>query len=170
MYVDRDCCNQDGDSATGRTFAGCPDLFVRLDIWHFIRRFSSACTTDCHPLYSVFLSKLSTCIFEWDKDNLALLNDAKRAEMHQEHRYDVSEEDVIRALSSKELAKHCRRKTRGVAATTRLIDSLIEVLDSEQGSYTMGVPLFNHKRMESTWIAQRNHVGCIQDVEGYQLY
>ena len=58
MYVDQDCCSSTGDSAVTWTFCRWPDLAVRLDVWHFIRRFSSACTTDTHPLYSVFLSKM----------------------------------------------------------------------------------------------------------------
>ena len=55
MYVDRDCCSSAGDSAVARMFCMWPDLVVRLDVWHFIRRFGSAWTTDTHP------STLSSC-------------------------------------------------------------------------------------------------------------
>ena len=100
---------------------------MRLDVWYFICRFSSAYTTDTHPLYSVFLSKLSTCIFEWDAGDLALLREAKPVQLGGK---GMAFADVSQHITRKELEKHCRRCTRGRDKTTILIQALIDVLDS----------------------------------------
>ena len=50
---------------------------VRLDIWHFMRRLGRGCTSESHPLYGTFMSKLSSCIFEWDADDYDRLLSAK---------------------------------------------------------------------------------------------
>ena len=50
---------------------------VRLDIWHFMRRLARGCSTESHPLYGVFMAKLSSCIFEWDSEDYERLLEAK---------------------------------------------------------------------------------------------
>ena len=42
MYVDRDCCSSTGTSAVAHMFCRWPDLAMRPDVRHFIRRFRSA--------------------------------------------------------------------------------------------------------------------------------
>ncbi|XP_062599360.1 uncharacterized protein LOC134260843 [Saccostrea cucullata] len=123
LYVDRDCCRT---SSVRKYFGAWPFLHIRLDIWHFMRRFPSGCTTDKHQLYSVFMGKLKQCIFKYDEGDLKLLKTAKRAEMIQEGIPDPTYDDVFRKLSSSELQQHCRRLTRGTAETSRLISSLME--------------------------------------------
>ena len=55
-------------------FSAWGDLEIRLDIWHFMRRLAFGCTSEAHPLYGVFMSQLSGCIFEWgDRDYNCLL-------------------------------------------------------------------------------------------------
>lgn len=76
-----------------------------------MRRFPSGCTTDKHPLYSIFMGKLSQCVFKWDEDDLQLLTTAKREEMILQGVVNPSEKDVRRNLSSTELALHCKRVT-----------------------------------------------------------
>ena len=151
MYVDWDCCSSGGDSAVARKICMWPDLAVRLDVWHFIRRFSSACTTDTHPLNSVFLSKLSACIFEWDAGDLTLLREAKQAQLSAK---GMSYADVSQHITHQELEKHCRCRTRGTDKTTLLIQALIDVLDSPSGCDTTGMRLFDH----------------IKDITRYQMY
>ena len=34
-----------------------------------MRRLARGCTTESHPLYGVFMSRLSDMIFEWDSGN-----------------------------------------------------------------------------------------------------
>jgi hypothetical protein len=135
-----------------------------------MRRMASGCTTEAHQMYSLYMSKLSACIFEWDNEDLQRLCAAKRAELAQAGLTGLSEGDIQRRLSRKELALHCRRSTRGVDETTNLIDQLIAVLDSDAGKDTLGVPLLDHDRIQALWKQQRQHIKCIQDPPGIQLY
>ena len=77
LYTDRDCCTKDGQSKYRVLFSGW-DLCVRLDVWHFMRRLAGGCTSESHPLYGPFMSRLSEAIFEWDRSDLDLLLAAKR--------------------------------------------------------------------------------------------
>lgn len=63
LYVDRDCC---GNRSPKQVLSEWPNLFVRLDVWHFMRRLSAGVTTESHPLYASFMSSLSQCLFQWD--------------------------------------------------------------------------------------------------------
>ncbi|KAH3826018.1 hypothetical protein DPMN_127907 [Dreissena polymorpha] len=118
MYVDRDCC---GDSLLRKLFYAWPNMIMRLDIWHFMRRFSLGCSTDAHILYPVFMSRLSKAIFEWSAEDLDMLREAKRLELITRHVTDPTRDDIVRWLTKTELATYCRRRTRGTEETTRLI-------------------------------------------------
>ncbi|KAM8867919.1 uncharacterized protein ACB058_005813 [Synchiropus picturatus] len=39
LYVDRDCCASAGQSHLRQLFHEWPELIVRLDVWHLMRRF-----------------------------------------------------------------------------------------------------------------------------------
>ncbi|MEQ2267365.1 hypothetical protein XENORESO_004990 [Xenotaenia resolanae] len=73
-------------------------------------------------------------------------------------------------ISRKELALHCRRRTRGVEETARRIKELIDEMDSEKGRDTLGVPLLDHERIQQIWKDQQRHAAYIQDPEGFPLY
>jgi len=77
IYTDRDCCNSTGPSKIKALFSAWPDLQVRLDIWHFMHRIAVGCSAESHPLYGVFMSQLSGCIFEWNKQDYDQLQMAK---------------------------------------------------------------------------------------------
>lgn len=62
--IDRDCCGTQGQSKFNFLFSGWSNMVVRLDIFHFMRRLASACNSESHPLYSVFIASLVRCIFE----------------------------------------------------------------------------------------------------------
>ena len=111
LYDDRDCC---GDSSNRRMFHAWPMLQIRLDI-------SRGCMTDVHALYGVFMGRLSRVIFEWSENDLRLLSDAKRGQLIERHLTDPTDDDIVRWLTKHELALHCRRKTRSVEETTRLL-------------------------------------------------
>lgn len=49
--------------------------------WHFMRRMAAGCTADARPLYPTFMGCLSAGIFEWDAQDLTLLQQAKRAQL-----------------------------------------------------------------------------------------
>eukprot|EP00057_Strongylocentrotus_purpuratus_P011045 XP_011665519.1 PREDICTED: uncharacterized protein LOC105438869 [Strongylocentrotus purpuratus] len=166
LYVDRDCCNT--NSRLRRKFEALQDMTIRSDIWHRMRRLATGCSTDSHQLYSVFLGRLSACIFEWSGEDLRLLMEAKRAVLDGQHILNPTDQYVISSISQKEMARHCKRKTRGAEETTRLIGDLIEALDREQGLDTIGVPLFDHDRIWHEWDKQ-NHMECIHDPDDINL-
>ena len=170
MYVDRDCCSQHGPCRVKTMYAEWDGLQVRLDIWHFMRRFAAGVTTEAHPLYGIFMARLSTCIFEWDLEDVAALRRAKEGELTAQRIGHISGEAVTARITRRELARHCRRRTRGVEETTRLIGSLISLFDSASGKDTLGVPLLDHQRIQHIWREQEKHVACIQDPEDLQLY
>lgn len=66
FYVDRDCCSQRMNSK----FYQWENMQIRLDIWHFLRRFAAGCSSESHALYSTFMSQLSACVFKWDPEDL----------------------------------------------------------------------------------------------------
>lgn len=142
---------------------------VRLDIFHFMRRFTKGLTTEHHPLFGTFCSKLSTCIFEWDKEDIHRLKEAKRAELKKKHQGHIpTDSQVLSSIKSSELVKHCRRRTRGVEETRvlikQLLDSMWDLTD------TSGLHLINHDSMSDVWEIQQKHLPCIQDPPGVQLY
>ncbi|XP_052705256.1 uncharacterized protein LOC128181043 [Crassostrea angulata] len=167
LYVDRDCC---GNNQLRRMFSDWPELSIRLDIWHFMRRLSVGCTTDAHALYATFMSRLSQCIYMWDPEDVEALVAAKKSELEAMHVENQTDDDVFRHIKTSELAMHCRRTTRGVEETTRLISQLIQSLDGDKGRDTQGVPLINSERMAEIWKQQQKHVQCIQDPPNVQLY
>ena len=142
---------------------------VRLDIFHFMRRFTKGLTTEHHPLYGTFCHKLSSCIFVWDQKDYALLREAKKAELKKQYRGVLpTEKQVTAAITRNELARHCRRCTREVEDMKRLINELLaELWDATD---TAGLRLINAQSMEQVWSVQQKHLPCIQDPPGVDLY
>ncbi len=142
---------------------------MRLDVFHFMRRFADGLTTEHHPLYGTFCSKLSSTIFEWDKQDVCHLKEAKQAELRKKlPGYEPTDAQVLATITTSELARHCRRRTRGVEETrTRiqsLLDSMWQLVDST------GLHLINHGSMPRVWQIQQKHLPCIQDPPNVQLY
>ncbi|MEQ2246420.1 hypothetical protein ILYODFUR_038301, partial [Ilyodon furcidens] len=151
LYVHRDCCRADGNSgAAAALFASWPLLEVRLDIWHFIRRLAAGVTAESHPLYPDFMRCISASIFEWDPEDVSRLKRAKQAERSR----------MGTVHSAKEMARHCRRRTRGAQETERLVSETIQAFMG--ATDTMNIPLLDQARMEDIWRTQRKHVACIQ--------
>ncbi|MEQ2189554.1 hypothetical protein GOODEAATRI_026422, partial [Goodea atripinnis] len=170
LYVDCGCCVSEGMSKLQDRFGEWPDLHIRLDIWHFMRRLAVGCTTDAHPLYPAFMRALSSCIFEWDAGDLDLLRQAKIKQLQQEGIACTTNFVVEGRITKKELSTFCRRRTRGEVATIVQIECLLEELRGPKGRDLMGVPLLDEVRMKHIWRVQQRHVKCIQDVPGIQLY
>ena len=83
-----------------------------------------------------------------------------------------SDSDALRHISKKKLALHCRRQTRGVETTRKLVHKLLLAFEGEQGRDSLGVPLLN-SQMWAMWETLKPHIVCIQDPEGehqVQLY
>ena len=133
-----------------------------------MRRVAVGVTSESHPLYPIFISSLSRCIFEWDQQDLDSLYAAKRLELVGNGIKNPSSEAVRSAVSKKELSSHCRRRTRGTEATTQLLDSLFNTMAT--ATDVLGVPLFRQEMMSDIWPQQRKHVHCIQDPPEKPLY
>lgn len=78
LYVDCDCCGG-GAVKTKDLFSQWSEMVISLNIWHFMRRIAVGCTTESHPMYAIFLGRLSQCIFEWSQEDLQLLKHAKHS-------------------------------------------------------------------------------------------
>ncbi|XP_061745496.1 uncharacterized protein LOC133544310 isoform X1 [Nerophis ophidion] len=160
LYVDRDCCcSAAGQPKVAATFGEWDRLVVRLDAWHLMRRFARGVSTETHTLYGKFMNRLSFAMFEWDEGDMSRLREAKRAERGGNAHVEPSR---------KELHRHCRRRTRGVEETTRLVQEVLDHLWDAKD--TLGVKLFDQGRMKEIWSTQRRHLGCIQDPPGVALY
>ncbi|XP_056116177.1 uncharacterized protein LOC130092361 [Rhinichthys klamathensis goyatoka] len=170
LYVDCGCCTDVGETKLKTRFRGWPDLMIRLDIWHFMRRIAVGCTTDAHQLYPIFMSQLSACIFEWDAADVSMLRKAKRELLLSQGWPALTDEDVNKHLTRDELALHCRRRTCGEETTILLLERLLTELLSSKGKDSLGVPLLDRERMEHIWNVQKKHVKCIQDPPGVVLY
>ena len=59
--------------------------------------------------------------FEWDVEDLAVLYSTKRGELKMAGVANPSEEAVRKAVTKEEIARHCRRRTRGFEAPSRII-------------------------------------------------
>ena len=75
---------------------------------------------------------------------------------------------VDEAIGKAEMARHCRRQTRGTKETTRLIKALLDTMLPLTD--TCGVPLLDKERTKSLWEAQQKHIPCVQDPVGLSLY
>ena len=165
LYTDRDCCNENGASKYQLLFKPW-DLTVRLDMWHFMRRIATGCSSESHPLYGIFMSQLSGCIFTYDEKDYNLLLEAKREELKATGLRSLSDEAVKKSVMKTELNRHCKRKTRGYLDTMQHIDLLM--LEFTAATDVLGVPLFNADMMR-IWKEQKRHLECIQD-PGISLY
>ncbi|XP_055763318.1 uncharacterized protein LOC129839740 isoform X1 [Salvelinus fontinalis] len=168
LYVTRDCCALMGKGKTAAIFSQWDELIVRLDVWHLIRRFVGGVTTESHPLYALFLRRLSSCMLVWCAEDVERLLEAKRGELKESHITGLSDAQVMKRISLKEMARHCRRRTRGAEETERLIGELLETfIDATD---TLGVRLLDRDRMQAIWQTQRRHLVCIQDPPGVSIY
>ena len=67
---------------------------------------------------------------------------------------------ALKAVIRNEMARHCRRRTRGVDVTLQLIEELLLTFSTAIDSY--GVPLFG-EQMITIWEEEKKHIPCIQD-------
>lgn len=127
-------------------------------------------TTESHQLYKPFLQQLSSCIFLWDPEDTARLLKATKRMLEAQGMTFSSDAGVWRHVSRKNMALHCRRRTRGAAETERLIGDLLETFGGASGRDTMGISLLDQDRIQKIWKEQRRHLQCIQDPPGVELY
>ncbi|KAH3786653.1 hypothetical protein DPMN_164760 [Dreissena polymorpha] len=131
-----------------------PDLVVRLDVWHFMRRLAVGVTTDTHRLYATFMGQLSATNFQWYRTDLNLIKSAKREELIYSNIQNPSDSDIQARLDRKELSLHCRRMTRSTEVITERIQAVLELFDGDSGRDTMGVLLLHRERIWELWKQQ----------------
>ena len=166
LYTDRDCCRVGGGrSKIGVLFSGWPELVVRLDAWHFIRRFALGVTSTSHPLYGVLMARLSAAIFEWDAKDVAQLERAKPTQLQAEGVVEPTAIAVRLAVTRQELARHCRRRTAPVQTMVDRIQQLL--LELADATDVLGTPLLKTGEMQDIWEEQRRHVLCLQDPDSW---
>jgi hypothetical protein len=113
------------------------------------------------------MKKICAAIFEWEPTDVEALRKAKRNELLLTGIKNPSPETVNRAVKKTELARHCRRRTRGKEKTIQSIESVL--LSLRNSTDCLGVPLFRDGAMD-VWNVEKIHVECIQDPEDVQLY
>ena len=104
-----------------------------------MRRLALGCTSESHPLYGTFMSRLTCCIFEWDPVDYNHLLSAKRDEFVRQGVVHPSDSAVRKAVTKDELARHCHRTTRGADVTSQMIENLLQSLAASTDA--IGVPL-----------------------------
>ena len=140
---------------------------VRLDSFHFMRRFNEGLYTEHHPLYGTFCSKLSSCIFQWDKKDVKDLKEAKHEEWKKNHGgMAPTDAQLMASISPGEMKRHCRRETRPVEVIRTMISGLLHSVDG----LTDTTGLVCSKSMAGVWAKQQKHLECLQDPHGVDLY
>ena len=130
-------------------------------------RLSKGCSSESHPLFGTFMRSLSSCIFVWDQDDFDRLVAAKRGELMGAGVSAPSPAAIRKAISREQLARHCKRKTRGANETITLIEALL--LAMTHATDALGVRLFADDMMD-IWKEQKKHVVCLQDPPDVPLY
>ena len=114
------------------------------------------------------MSCLSKCLFEWDEADYQLLAEAKRGELIRAGVTNPSESAIRKATTKLELARHCRRRTRGATESAKLIETLL--LSLSVATDSLDVCLFRKDMMEEVWVVQKRHLPCVQDPPNVSLY
>ena len=166
LYTDRDCFSSNGSSSKyHHLFEEWGEgLYVRLDIWHFMRRLAGGVTSESHPLYGTFMSQLSTAIFEWDMGDITHLTEAKKGELVSLGVSRPTNAAARKATTKEELLKHCRRRTRGVGGNHhcyRTTSALTLICYRYPGGASSEAGAHYHLK---------KHIPCIQDLPGITLY
>ena len=132
-------------------------------LWLISQRGSSSGMQKITSKYTV-----SVCAFilnyAWRFSNLC---DAKRQCLQQQGVIEPSMDAIEKATTRNELARHCKKKTRGAELTAQLIEELL--LDMGTATDSFGVPVFN-ERVLTIWKEEIKHIPCIQDPPEVALY
>ena len=113
------------------------------------------------------MSCLSKCLFQWDEADYQLLAKTKRDELIRAELTNPSESAIQKATTKLELARHCRRRTRGAIESAKLIETLL--LSLSVATDSLGVRLFRKDMME-VWAVLKCHLPCLQDPPNVSLY
>jgi hypothetical protein len=173
MYVDRDCCQNQGPSSVERLFADWVEagMAIRLDPWHWIHRFDAAVRTDSHPKYSTFKSALSVALFAYNKADLDLVTRTVHAGSSDGYK-ELTDAEISKLFISKYCLQHyVRRVTVGAQQTFALVDAAIEELKGQAGLDENEISLLkSNECVDEIWARQQYHLECIQDPPEMNMY
>ncbi|XP_016430772.1 uncharacterized protein LOC107757724 [Sinocyclocheilus rhinocerous] len=130
-----------------------PNIVVKLDLFHCMRRFTRECTSEHHPLYSTFCQLLSTAFSVVDQEDLQKLKDAYQF-------CGIQPPNPTK----QHIREHCRTK---IPQPTELVDRVEKVLRHfHLTTDPNNLPLFKPSMLK-TWRIQRVHIlrGCLSDPE-----
>ena len=170
MYVDRDCCREQGPTSVERLFDEWVQqgMNVRLDPWHWMHRFDAAVRTDSHPKYAIFKSALSGVVFAYNRGDLDLLIKAVRAGSPNSYE-GMTDSDIMKRISRYQLQHYVRRVT--AQQTYTLVDAAIEELKGDAGLDENGISLFKSpESINNVWDRQKKHLECLQDPPDMSMY
>lgn len=117
------------------------------------------------PLHHIH-GNLSNSIFVWDETDYNHLLLVKKGELTSTGVSTPSDSAARKALTREELARHYRRRTRGVGEMTQLIEELLSLLLVTD---THEVPLLKQE-MKGYLEKQQKHIACLQDPPDVKLY
>lgn len=137
-----------------------------LDYWHWACRWSEGITTDSHPRYAIFMSRLTCCVFDYNREDLMKLRAAILNELVERFQMDSQElvEAVDEYITKRDLEKHVRRHTVAPEVAEKRIEALLNAFRGENGYDLTGTPLFN-SHIDAVWEKQKKHLKCLQDPE-----
>ena len=99
---------------------------------------------------------------------MALLRSAKKNELQLAGVRNPSGDAVGKAITKAELARHCRRKTRGVQNTTILLENLF--LSFMDATDTLGVPLLCDDAIEILNTEKKAYILLARSGRCYSLH
>ena len=99
--------------------------------------------------------------------SIDLLSPAKKSELVKAGIANTPDNAAKNAITKDDLARHCRRRTRGTERTIDLIEKLL--LSLSTATDPLGVPVLRED-MKDIWADQKHHVRCLQDPPNIQLY
>ena len=172
IYTDRDCCDGAGNLSKPikRLFEHAwPDLLVKEDIWHWMRRLGKCATSSQHPLYGRFLGSLTEQIFAWVDGDVRQLEKAKLAELKaaNPHMAEVTEKDLVIPLSVKR--QFCRRVTRDPEDIRVRVRRTIDAFLGEEAKDFQHNPLFHEEEVLKAWESCQKHLHCICDPDPNEI-
>uniref|UniRef100_A0A1A7WYD0 DUF6729 domain-containing protein n=3 Tax=Iconisemion striatum TaxID=60296 RepID=A0A1A7WYD0_9TELE len=130
-----------------------PDILLKLDLFHCLRRFSRECTSEHHPLYSTFCQLLSAAFTVVDQEDLKKLKAA----------YEFC--GISPANPTKQHTReHCRTKIPQPLERLDRVDKVMKRFYLAKDPND--VPLFKPSMLKM-WRIQRVHIlrSCLSDPE-----
>ena len=152
-YVDKDCC---GAWASVLKTAW-PNIHIRLDSMHAIKRLTQTTTSTQHPLHGSFCAELSKSIFSADATILQRLRKAWSQQHGVKKKLPKSVE--------RKIVPRCVRESAAIVASVEQVLSTFAQLPNTAGGLLT-------EATKEAWQNLKTHVlnGCLQDPPAMNMY